>query len=116
MEKHDRKYPVEQLPTLRSEHEQREAERLEQLRREEAAGGGDWAVQVAFFRDATEAVALLGRLVDQGYDGTVLSRVERDEAVHYVQLGPYSSLDKAQQIEREVGSATGLQTAVVVLR
>ena len=93
----------------------RESERLEQLRREEAAGGGDWAVQVAFFRDAEDAVVLLGRLAQQGYDGTVLSRVERDEAVHYVQLGPYANLDKAQQVEREVGAATGLSTAVVVL-
>ncbi len=115
LEKHDRKYPVEQLPTLREERGERESERLDQLRREEAAGGGDWAVQVAFFRDATDAVALLGRLAELGYDGTVLSRVENAEAVHYVQLGPYSNLDKAQQVEREVGSATGLSTAVVVL-
>jgi general secretion pathway protein D len=115
LEKHETKYPVEQLPDLRQQRGEREKERLEQLRREEAAGGGDWAVQVAIFRDANDAVALLGRLAQQGYDGTVLSRVEQDEAVHYVQLGPYPSLDRAQQIEREVAAATGLATAVVVL-
>jgi cell division septation protein DedD len=113
--KHEKRYPTEQLPSLREEQGKLESERQQQLKQAEAAeAAGEWVVQVSFFRDPDDAATLLSRLVDKGYDGSVFSRVEQKETVHYVQLGPYPSLDKAQQVAREVGADTGLTTTVLV--
>ncbi len=115
LDKHDKRYPVEQLPSLREEQTKLETERQQHLKDLEAAeAAGEWVVQVSFFRAPDDAAALLNRLIKKGYDGSVLSRVEQAESVHYVQLGPYSTLEKAQQIAREVGADTGLATTVQV--
>ena len=59
---------------------------------------------------ATVLQALLGR----GYDGTLLSREEAGETVHFVQLGPYLTEERGQQVAREVRAETGLKTIVIV--
>jgi general secretion pathway protein D len=115
LSKHEKRYPTEQLPSLREEQARLESERQQEIKQAEAAeAAGEWVVQVSFFRDPDDAATLLNRLVEKGYDGSVFSRVEQKESVHYVQLGPYPSLDKAQQVAREVGADTGLPTTVLV--
>ncbi len=49
-----------------------------------------------------------------GYDGTVLSREEGAEIVHFVQLGPYFSSEVAQRVAREVRAETDRGTIVIV--
>ena len=76
--------------------------------------GGDYLVEIAFFKTAREAVQTLTELMGQGYDGSVLSRKVGDEVVHFVQLGPYATEDDAARVAREVGAETGATTRVVV--
>jgi general secretion pathway protein D len=115
LSRHEKRYPTEELPSLRDEQAKLESERQQSIKRAEAAeAAGEWVVQVSFFRNPDDAASLLSRLVEKGYDGSVFSRVEQKETVHYVQLGPYPSLDKAQQVAREVGADTGLPTTVLV--
>ena len=111
----DGRYPVEDLPRLREERDQRERERKEEMERSSSGPVGAYLVQVALFRDPEQAVTLLEELMASGYDGTLLSRREGDDLFHFVQLGPYSSEDDAQRIVREVRATTGFE-AVVILR
>ncbi len=115
LERHAREYPVELLPDLRSQKAERELLRLsevEALRANETIAR--YLVQAAFFHESSAAIALLERLIDLGYDGTVLSRSEGGEPVHFVQLGPYASEEKARQIAREVRYEIEVEPLVVV--
>jgi general secretion pathway protein D len=113
LETHSERYPTRELPDLRREHAESEAARLKALEIPES-GAGQFLVQVAFFRSADEAVKLLGSLIAQGYDGTVLSRTEAGEILHFVQLGPFATQDAAERIAREVRVATGRDPTVLV--
>jgi len=115
LERHDQRYPVEELPALRQQaidREQQRAKNIEELKKKEAAGS--YLVQVAHFNTAEEAVALLQRLIAQGYDGTVLSESEQGETTHWVQLGPYTNQARAQAVARDLNASQGLQTVVVL--
>ncbi|MEE8313589.1 MAG: type II secretion system secretin GspD [Myxococcota bacterium] len=115
LERHEREYPVELLPNLRSQKAERELLRLsevEALRANETIAR--YLVQAAFFHESSAAIALLERLIDLGYDGTVLARSEGGEPVHFVQLGPYASEEKARQIAREVRYEIEVEPLVVV--
>jgi len=115
LERHDQRYPVEKLPELRQESIEREkarAQEIEELKKKEAAGS--YLVQVAHFSSAEEAVALLQKLIAQGYDGTVFSRSEQGETTHWVQLGPYTNQVKAQAVARDLNASQGLQALVVL--
>lgn len=115
MERHARRYPVELLPDLRAQKRERDQARAAE--REALASqqpSGTYLVQAAFFRDATEAVALLEQLITLGYDGTVLARAENGEPIHFVQLGPYDSEEAAGRVAREVRYELDLEPLVVV--
>jgi general secretion pathway protein D len=115
LERHDQKYPVETLPQLREDAVQREQHReqeIESLKKKEASGS--YLVQVAHFSSAEEAVALLQKLMADGYDGTVLSQSEQGETTHWVQLGPYTNEAKAQSVARDLTASRGLPALVVV--
>ncbi len=115
LERHAREYPVELLPNLRSQKAEREQLRLsevEALRANETIAR--YLVQAAFFHESSAAIALLERLIDLGYDGTILSRSEGGEPVHFVQLGPYASEAQARQIAREVRYEIEVEPLVVV--
>ena len=57
---------------------------------------------------------LLEKLISEGYDGTVLSRDENGQVLHFVQLGPYGTEEDAQRVSREVGAQTGLRPLVLI--
>ena len=115
LERHDQRYPVEELPALRQEaidHEKQRSSEIEEMKKKEAAGS--YLVQVAHFASAEEAVALLQKLISQGYDGTVFSQSQQGETIHWVQLGPYTNQAKAQAVARDVNASQGLQSLVVI--
>ena len=117
LERHDQLYPVELLPDMRSQKEERENDRreeLEALQADESAGA--YLVQAAFFHDPVDAIGLLQQLIDLGYDGIVFSRTEGGEPVHFVQLGPYASEERAKQIARDVRYEADVDPLVVVER
>ncbi|HKC51748.1 MAG TPA: SPOR domain-containing protein, partial [Myxococcota bacterium] len=115
LERHDQRYPVEQLPELREQSLAREKareEEIETLKKKEAAGS--YLVQVAHFSSAEDAVALLQKLIGDGYDGTVFSQSEQGQTTHWVQLGPYTNEAKAQTVARDLNASRGLQALVVI--
>ncbi|MFI5316938.1 MAG: type II secretion system secretin GspD [Myxococcota bacterium] len=115
LERHDERYPVETLPAMREQSMEREKAReqeIEALKKKEASGS--YLVQVAHFSSAEEAVALLQKLISEGYDGTVFSQSAQGETTHWVQLGPYTNEAKAQSIARDLNASRGMQALVVV--
>ena len=117
LERHDERHPVALLPDLRAQKRERERvrrEELEALQADESAGA--YLVQAAFFHKPAEAIALLQLLIDLGYDGTVFSRTESGDPVHFVQLGPYVSEERARQIARDVRYEADVDPLVVVQR
>jgi general secretion pathway protein D len=115
LDRHTKRYPTETLPTLRAEQARREADRREEIEALKAADKtGDYLVQVSFFGDAAEASHELRRLIEAGYDGTLLSQSEMGRVVHYVQLGPYLEEDEAQHVARELRANLDLHAVVVV--
>lgn len=115
LERHDQRYPVEELPDLREQSVARENAReqdIEALKKKEASGS--YLVQVAHFSSAEDAVELLQKLIADGYDGTVFSQSEQGETTHWVQLGPYTNETKAQTVARDLNASHGLQALVVV--
>ena len=107
-------YPTEDFPVLQQRQRERDELRDQEREEEERALGGAYTVQVSVLRSPDEAAELLRSLIGQGYDGVLLSRQEGGETLHTVQLGPYSSETRAQQIAREVRAATGRAAQVVV--
>ena len=117
LERHDERHPVALLPDLRAQKRERERVRREELEALQADGdGGAYLVQAAFFHNPAEAIALLQLLIDLGYDGTVFSRTESGDPVHFVQLGPYVSEERARQIARDVRYEANVDPLVVVQR
>jgi general secretion pathway protein D len=115
LDRHSTRYPTERLPGLRAEQNAREAERQREMEAIKAAErAGAYVVQVSFFGDADEAARELGRLIDAGYDGTLLSQTEMGRVVHYVQLGPYLEELDAQHVARELRANLDLHAVVVV--
>jgi general secretion pathway protein D len=113
---HAGRYPTEKLPQMRSQQEERERARMREIEALKAAERtGNYVVQVASFSDEAEAIDQLKNLLEAGYDGTLLSRTERNRPVHYVQLGPYTDEPRAQHVAREVNATYGLHAVVLVL-
>ena len=115
LERHDGRYPVQQLPELRAKtqtDEQQRREEMELLKKKEA--GGNYLVQVAHFATAEEAVALLQKLIAEGHDGTVLSQTENGQTTHWVQLGPFADEAKAQAVARDLSASQGFPALVIV--
>ena len=114
IEEHTERYPTEEFPRLEQEQKARAEIRERERREVEQRTGGAYGVQMSVFRTADEAATVLESLIELGYDGTLLSRREGDETLHYVQLGPYNTENKAQQVAREVRAASGRGALVVV--
>jgi general secretion pathway protein D len=115
LDRHSNRYPTEELPQLRSEQQERELRRQKEIADLRAAErAGSYVVQVSFFGDSDEAARELGRLIEAGYDGTLLSQTEMGKVVHYVQLGPYLDEPQAQHVARELRANLDLHAIVVV--
>jgi general secretion pathway protein D len=115
IDRHARSYPVSKLPEMRTEHEEREQRRLQEIERLEAKETtGMYTVHLPRFTEAGLAVSALEKLIDAGFDGTVLSRTENGVLSHYVELGPFTSIEQARSVARELRSEHGLESTVVV--
>ena len=114
LERHTENYPTESFPVLEQRQEQREKQRLDEIEELSTLAGGSFRVQVAVFRISAEAAKLLEELIRQGYDGTVYSIEEGGQTLHLVQLGPYVTEERAQQVAREVRADSG-RTAMVIV-
>ena len=110
---HEARYPEERLAEIEveqvAERAEAEAARLAALR------APQYAVQALVGRDADEAVDTLQRLIDEGYDGTLVSN-DVAGSVHFeLQIGPFPSIAAAKQASKSVRDVHGLEPFVIVV-
>lgn len=86
----DRGEELEDL--LRDREERRIAERLARG----GKGATGYGLRVAIFRDETAAAETLTRLLDAGYDGTLVSGESDGALVYELLVGPFEALDTAR--------------------
>jgi general secretion pathway protein D len=110
----EQRYPTETLPELEKERGEREQERREQLLQQSEAEAGDYTVQAAVLSRPDAAVAILQRLIELGFDGSVVSRSENGSELHSVELGPYANEEQARDAARRLRAQAGLNPVVRV--
>ncbi len=108
---HEARYPLERMREIEEQHQ------LERLEKEAAArrAGAGYLVQAAVLGDEQAAMDTLTRLVDAGYDGTLVSTQLGTAVVFEVHVGPYESLEDAQRAGEAIRRSEGLTPAVIVL-
>ena len=115
LERHDDRYPIQELPELRDQTQANERARVKEIEEMKASeASGSYLVQVAHFARAEDAVSLLQKLIADGYDGTVLTRSEQGQTTNWVQLGPYATETRAQAVARDLNATHGFTSLVIV--
>jgi hypothetical protein len=72
-------------------------------------------VQAPVLGDEQAAMDTLTRLVDAGFDATLVSAQAGTTVVFEVHVGPYESLEDAQRAGEAIRRSEGLRPAVIVL-
>ena len=110
---HEARYPLERMHEI---EQQQQARRASARRAEAGKAGPRYFVQAAVVGDEDAADAMLTELVDAGYDGTLVAQPDRVGRVLYeIRLGPYETLEEAQQRGRRGADArTGSTSSVLV--
>ena len=109
---HGARYPLERMREIEGE-QSAERERLES----EAAAGQRtprYYVQATVTGDEAAAIRTLTELVDAGYDGSLISGDVGGSVLYEVRLGPYPSIDEAQQVGGIIRRSHGLAPSVMV--
>ncbi len=112
VEEHERRYPLERMREIEQMNRE-ERERLEQL--DPGAEAPRYGVLAAVFRDSQAARDLLTRLLDAGYDGTLVSGEADGGAVLFeLRVGPYDDVEAAESAAASIRDAFELSPRVLV--
>jgi type II secretory pathway component GspD/PulD (secretin) len=114
LERHERRYPLERMREIEAGRREREARSAEEAAR--AASGPRYAVLAAVFRDERAATETLTQLLDAGYEGTLVSGESQGTLLFEVRLGPFASLEEAEQAASVARQSFGLAPTVLVER
>jgi hypothetical protein len=110
---HEARYPVERLGEIATDQA---AARVEaEAARLAALHAPEYAVQALLGRDVDDAVDTLQRLIDEGYDGTLVSNDVSGSLYFELQIGPFPTIEVAERISRTVRELHGLEPFVVVV-
>jgi len=111
--RHQSRYPEERIATIEAEKDIARAEA--EVARLAALHPPEYAVQAVVGRDAEAAVQSLQELIDEGYDGTLVSNDVGGSVYFDLQIGPFATIEEAQQASELVRDVHGLDPFVVVL-
>ena len=110
---HEALYPEERLAEIEAAEAAARAEA--EAARLAALHAPQYAVQALVGRDVDDAVDTLQRLIDEGYDGTLVSN-DVAGSVHFeLQIGPFPTIAAAKQASQSVRDVHGLEPFVVVV-
>jgi len=110
---HEAHYPKERIGAIESE---RSADEIAaEAARIAALHPPKYAVQAVIGKNADAAVESLQGLIDEGYDGTLISN-EVDGTVYFnLQIGPFATIEEAQQASELLRDVHRLEPSVVVI-
>jgi hypothetical protein len=110
---HEARYPVERLGEIATEQAAARADA--EVTRLAALHAPEFAVQALLGRDVDDAVDTLQRLIDEGYDGTLVSNDVSGSLYFELQIGPFPTIDAAERVSKSVRDLHGLEPFVVVV-
>jgi general secretion pathway protein D len=110
---HQARYPEERIAEIEFAsaiaRDEAEAARLAALHAPE------FAVQAVVGRDVDEAIHSLQELIDEGYDGTLVSNEVGGSVYFDLQIGPFPTIEEAERTSKLVRDVHGLDPFVVVI-
>lgn len=110
MFEHAARYPLErmfEIEKLRAEERARAAARSKQP-------GPQYLLRTVEFADEQQAIDAITTLVDLGYDGTLVTAERNGRLFYEIRVGPYDSLQDAQQAARVLERAQGISSTIEV--
>jgi alkanesulfonate monooxygenase SsuD/methylene tetrahydromethanopterin reductase-like flavin-dependent oxidoreductase (luciferase family) len=110
---HEVRYPEERLGEIEVAEAAARAEA--EAARLAALGAPEYAVQALVGGDVDEAIDTLQALIDEGYDGTLVSNDVGGSVYFELQIGPYPTIDAAERVSKSVQDVHGLEPFVVVV-
>jgi hypothetical protein len=108
---HTARYPVSRVKEIEQIRAEERAKALEEGRTK----GPEYVVQAATLSDPEKAAALLTDLIDSGHDGTLVSAPLGESVVYEIRLGPFSTLQQANNVGEAVKRSHGLTPAILVI-
>ena len=75
----------------------------------------EYAVQAMVGGDVDEAIDTLQALIDEGYDGTLVSNDVAGSVFFELQIGPFPTIDAAKRVSKSVHEVHGLEPSVIVV-
>jgi general secretion pathway protein D len=75
----------------------------------------EFAVQAVVGEDVDEAINSLQKLIDEGYDGTLVSNEVGGSVYFDLQIGPFPTIEEAERTSEIVRDVHGLEPFVVVV-
>jgi general secretion pathway protein D len=110
---HQARYPEERIAEIEFAsaiaRDEAEAARLAALHAPE------FAVQAVVGKDVDEAIHSLQELIDEGYDGTLVSNEVGGSVYFDLQIGPFPTIEEAKRTSELVRDVHGLDPFVVVI-
>ncbi|MBW2692142.1 MAG: type II secretion system secretin GspD [Deltaproteobacteria bacterium] len=110
---HQARYPEERIAEIELAsaiaRDEAEAARLAALHAPE------FAVQAVVGKDVDEAIHSLQELIDEGYDGTLISNEVGGSVYFDLQIGPFPTIEEAERTSDLVRDVHGLEPFVVVI-
>jgi cell division septation protein DedD len=107
-----RRYPLARMKEIEAERAQALA--AWESEQESAAFPDEYIVTAGAFFDENLAAEKLTILIDRGYDGTLVAAEKDDEVVFELRIGPYGSLEDAEDAAEVLNEAFGLSTGVML--
>ncbi len=107
---HEARYPLERMREIETQRDLERRAKEAAARRAEAG----YVIQAAVLSDEKTAMETLTRLVDAGYDGTVVSDETAGAVLYEVRVGPFDSLPEAQRAGEAIRRSEGLTPALLV--
>ena len=77
--------------------------------------GPTYIIRSGVFGDEGGATKTLTRLVDSGYDGTLVAEETDGRLFFEIQIGPYRDLEQARQTSIVLREAYGLDPSLIIL-
>ncbi len=114
LEEHEERYPMDRMREIRDEKQLKEEEA--RRRAQEQTEAPRYAVLAAVFSSEQAATDTLTQLVDAGYEGALFSSDLSGSLFYEIRLGPYPSLDAAEEVVTTIQKAFGLAPQVVIER
>jgi general secretion pathway protein D len=107
------RYPVGRIDEIEAQdaidRSERETARLAALHAPE------FAVQAIVGNDVDDAIHSLQELIDEGYDGTLVSNDVGGSVYFELQIGPFKTIDEAERASEIVEDVHGLEPSVVIV-